>query len=208
MATAKVYGMDGTEQGSVDLNDAVFDTPLNAGLVHEVAVALQNATRQGNAETRTRKEVRGGGAKPYRQKGTGSARRGSIREPHMRGGGVVFGPHKRSYRQNVTATVRRRALCCVLSDRVRGEALHVLDALTCEAPKTKPMADLMAKLPTQGRKTLVVTAEHNPNVLLSARNLKSLEVRAAADLNALDVLSATHVVLVRDAVAQLEERLS
>ncbi len=207
MASAKVYKMDGSESGTVDLIDAVFGHEANNGIVHDVIKALQNAKRQGNAETKTRKEVAGGGAKPYRQKGTGSARRGSTREPHMRGGGVVFGPHKRSYRQKVPTAFRRKALCCVLSDRARGERVAVLDALNCPDPKSKPMKQLIGSV-SNGGATLLVTAEVNRNAVLSARNLEKVSVTTASDLNALDVLSANRVLIERGALEKLEARLS
>ena len=207
MASAKVYKMDGSESGTVDLNDSVFGHDVNTGLVHDVIKALQNAKRQGNAETKTRKEVAGGGAKPYRQKGTGSARRGSSREPHMRGGGVIFGPHRRSYRQNVPTAFRRKALCCVLSDRARGDRVDVLEALECPDPKTKPMIDLLSGV-SAGGSTLLVTAEVNRNAVLSARNLQKISVITASDVNALDVLSANRLLIERDALAKLEARLS
>ena len=130
MASAKVLTMDGRELDPVELNDAVFDAAPNETMVHDVVVALRNAQRQGNAETKTRMYVSGGGAKPFKQKGTGRARQGSSREPQMKGGGVVWGPHKRSYRQDVPLRSRRHALRCVLSARLRAEALCVLDALT------------------------------------------------------------------------------
>ena len=208
MASVKLYKMDGSEQGQVDVNDAVFDIDVNNQLVHEVAVALMNAQRQGNAETKTRKQVRGGGAKPFRQKGTGRARQGSIREPHMRGGGVVFGPHKRSYRQKVTTALKRKALCCALSDRVRNDKLCLLDALSCDAPKTKPFAEMVDRLSPEGRKTLIVTADAQRNVILSARNVSNVTLRTAGDVNVLDVLDAVRVVVSQDAMAKLEERLS
>jgi len=121
MASAKVLTMDGRELDPIELDDAIYGVDFNHTMVHDVVVALMNATRQGNAETKTRKEVRGGGKKPYRQKGTGNARHGSSREPEMKGGGTVFGPHKRSYRQNVPLRSRRQALCCALSERVRSQ---------------------------------------------------------------------------------------
>ena len=207
MASASIVDMGGSDLGSLELNDAVFGESPNPGLVHEAAVALMNARRQGNASTKTRREVRGGGAKPFRQKGTGRARQGSTREPQMRGGGVVFGPHRRSYRRDVSVRVKRKALCCVLSDRVRRNALCILDALQCESPKTKPFAAMVSRLSPDAKKTLFVTAGKDPNVLLSARNLPRVAVRTAADLNMLDVLRAQRVILVRDALAQLEERL-
>ena len=208
MAVAKVLNQEGAEVGSVDLADEVFDVAPCPPLVHEVAVALQNSRRQGNAETRTRKEVRGGGAKPYRQKGTGRARHGSTREPQMRGGGVVFGPHKRSYRQHVPVGSKRKALCSVLSERCRTEALVVLDRLDCPEAKTKPFAALVQRLLADSRKLLLVMADVDKNVLLSTRNLKAVTVCTADDMNVLDVLHAPRVIVVQDAVAKLEKRLS
>lgn len=208
MATAKMFKMDGAEAGTIDLTDAVFNVPSNASVVHEAVVALQNAKRQGNAETKVRHEVSGGGAKPYRQKGTGRARRGSSREPHMRGGGTIFGPHKRSYRQAISPTVKRKALCCVLSDRVREEALCVLDQLAVETPKTKPFAEMVSRLRAGHERTLIVTADTDRAVYLSARNIPRVEIRTAADLNVLDIVLAKRVVVARDAVTKLEERLS
>jgi len=208
MASATLYTMDGSDLGSVDLNDAVFSAETNSTMVHEVAVALMNARRQGNASTKTRREVRGGGAKPFRQKGTGRARQGSSREPQMRGGGAVFGPHRRSYRQKVTARARRTALRCALSDRLREERLCVLEALACDVPKTKPMAAMVGRFSPDGKKTLFVTAASDSNVLLSLRNLPRVAIRTAADLNVLDVLDAQRAVVVQEALAKLEERLT
>jgi large subunit ribosomal protein L4 len=208
MASVKKYDMDGGDLGALELNDAIFDVPMNTMMVHDVAVALQNAQRHGTHETKTRGRVRGGGIKPFRQKGTGRARQGSSREPQMKGGGTVWGPHPRSYRQDVPVSFRRRALACVLSDRVRGGTLCVLNALTMAGPKTKAMAAMVNKLAPEGRKTLIVTSESHPNVLLSARNLPRVELRTANDLNALDVLAATRIVVVEDALPTLEKRLS
>ncbi len=208
MASAKVYSADGKEGSSVELNSAVFDVELNGPLVHQVAVALMNNKREGNHETKVRKEVRGGGAKPFSQKGTGRARQGSTREPHMRGGGVVFGPHKRSYRQNTPVKMRRKALCCALSDRVRNDQLRVLDTLSVDSPKTKPVSDLFDSLSDDGRKMLLVTAKNETTLVTSARNIPRLRVSTAADVNVLDVLDAKRVVVLQDALPLLEERLS
>jgi large subunit ribosomal protein L4 len=207
MASAKVFKMDGSEAGTLELDAAVFAVEPNGTLVHDVVVALQNAKRQGNASTKNRSNVSGGGKKPYRQKGTGSARHGSSREPQMRGGGVVWGPKKRSYRQKVPTAFRRKALCCVLSERVRSDALCVLDTLTCDRPKTKPFSDMVGKLSPDGKKTLLVTVTTDDNVALSARNLQRVGLKTASDLNAMDVLNYARVVVVREAVAKLEERL-
>jgi len=200
--------MEGQELGQVELNDAVFGVDMNPSLVHEVAKALMTARRQGNAETKTRKYVSGGGIKPFRQKGTGRARQGSTREPQMKGGGTVWGPHKRSYRQDVPLRVRRQALRCMLSDRVRSDSVCVLDRLAFETPKTRNFAAMLDLIAPDRRRTLFVTAGSDKNVQLSARNLQKVAVCTAADLNALDVLNATRIVLVRDAITKLEERLT
>jgi len=208
MASAKVYTMDGRELAPIELNSHVFDVEPNDAVVHQVAVALMNAKRQGNAVTKDRSQVRGGGIKPFRQKGTGRARQGSSREPQFKGGGTVFGPKKRSYRQDVPAKVRRLALCCVLSDRVRNENLCVLDDLALDAPKTKRMAEMLELISSDQKKTLFVTSDVDTNVLLSVRNIPKVAVTTAKDINALDALAAYRIVVVRNAVAALEERLS
>lgn len=208
MASLKLIDTKGVEQGLVEASDAVFNVEANAGMVHEVVLALRNSQRQGTHKTKTRWEVSGGGAKPFRQKGTGRARQGSSREPQMRGGGTVHGPVPRSYRQNVTKQVRRQALCCVLSDRVRKERLSVVKGMHFDAIKTKPVAEMLDQVSREGRKTLVVTAGYNPAFLLSARNIERMTVRTADEVNTLDVLSAARVVVQEEALAKLEERLS
>jgi large subunit ribosomal protein L4 len=208
MASAKMYNLQGDEVGSVELSDGVFAVEAPEQLVHEVVVALQANKRQGTHDTKTRSEVRGGGRKPYRQKGTGNARHGSTREPQMRGGGTVFGPTPRSYRQNVPTKARRRALAAVLTSRLRNEQLVVLESAAVDAPKTKPVAAMVEKISGKGRPTLFVMPDVNTNFVLSSRNIPKVAVKTAADVNALDVLRAQRVVVVRDAVAKLEERLS
>lgn len=208
MASLKVVNMEGADLGVVDATGSVFDAPLNEAMVHDVVVGLLANKRQGTHKTKTRGEVSGGGIKPFRQKGTGRARQGSIREPHMRGGGTIFGPQPRDYRHNLPVRVKRQALCCALSERVRAERLSVLRGLAINTPKTKPFAQMIARLAPEGRKTLVVTAGMDDNLLLSARNLPRVTVRTAADLNVLDVLRAVRIVVQEEAVAQLEERLS
>ena len=207
MASAKLFKADGSGGAPVQLNDEVFGIESNKPLVHQVTVALMNAKRQGNAETKTRKEVRGGGAKPFRQKGTGRARQGSSREPHMRGGGTVFGPHRRSYRQEVPLKMRRKALRCVLSERVRAESLKVLEELPPDTTKTRPMANMFDALVPDGRKALLVTPGTNREVTASCQNLPRMTVRTASDVNALDILNARTVIVLQDAIGALEERL-
>ena len=208
MASLKLISTDGSVLGEVQANDAIFDAPDNEILVHGVIVGFQNAKRQGTHKTKTRAEVSGGGIKPFRQKGTGRARQGSSREPHMRGGGIIFGPEPRDYRLKITSRARRQALCSVLSDRVRGERLVVLKGLTVDAPKTKPFAAMVALVAPEGRRTLFVLPELNENAVLSARNMERVTVRTAADVNALDVIGAVRIVVLEEAVAKLEERLS
>ncbi len=208
MVTLKVVNAQGADQGTKEVSETVFDAEMNPTMVHDVVVAFQDAKRQGTHKTKTRAEVSGGGVKPFRQKGTGRARQGSIREPHMRGGGTVFGPRPRSYRKNIPASFRRQALCSLLSERVRKDRLCVLNGMETDAPKTKPFAQMLDKVAPEGRKTLVVTSAYDKNVLLSSRNISRVMVRTAADVNALDVISAVRVVVLEDALVKLEERLS
>jgi large subunit ribosomal protein L4 len=208
MASLKILNIQGDDKGTVDANDAVFDVEENAGLVKEVVVALQNAKHQGTHKVKTRREVRGGGAKPFRQKGTGRARQGSSREPQMRGGGTTHGPVPRSYRQNVPKQIRRQALCCVLSSRARNERLTILQGLAFDAVKTKPVAEMVSKVSKEGRRTLLVTADYDKNLLLSSRNIGHVTVRTAAEVNTLDVMLAARVFVQEEALSKLEERLS
>lgn len=208
MASVKVVDVTGAELGVREVSDKVFDAAFNATLVHDVIVALQANQRQGTHKTKTRSEVRGGGIKPFRQKGTGRARRGSSRDPLLRGGGAIFGPVPRSYRQRIPVRSKRQAVCCMLSDRLREDRLSVLEGLKIEAPKTKPFAEMLANVAPEGRKTLIVTAADDKNLLLSARNIPNVTVRTAAEVSALDVIGVTRVILQADAVSSLEERLS
>jgi len=208
MASVKVVDTAGVEQGMLEVSDQVFDAPFNETVVHEAVLALRNSSRHGTHKTKTRKEVSGGGIKPFRQKGTGRARQGSSREPQMRGGGTIFGPIPRSYRQDVPVRVKRQAVCCALSDRLREDRLSVLAGLQVEQPKTKPFAAMMARLSPEGRKTLLVTAATDRNVLLSSRNIPHVTVRTAADVNVLDVMLAGRVIVQQEALASLQERLS
>ena len=208
MASLKTVNMDGAEQAAVDGKDSIFAVEPNDALVREVITSFQNAKRQGTHKVKIRHEVSGGGIKPFRQKGTGRARQGSSREPHMRGGGVVFGPAPRSYRQKVTSRARRQAMCSILSDRVSKDRLSILSGLKIEAVKTKPFAQMLGNVAPEGRKTLLVTAEQDDNVVLSARNIPQVTVRTASDVNALDVISAVRIVIQEEALARLEERLS
>jgi large subunit ribosomal protein L4 len=216
MASVNIVNTTGAAVGSLELNDAIFDCPPNETVVKEAVVALQANARQGTVKVKGRSEVNHSTAKPFRQKGTGRARQGMTGVPQMRGGGKAHGPQPRSHRQAVPTRLRRQALACALSERVRHGRLSVLRGLEVgETPKTKPFAAMMQAL--AGRrdedrglphKSLLVTANYNETLLLSARNLEKVVVRTAADVNVLDVLGAARVVVEEDAVAKLEERLS
>lgn len=208
MVTLRVVDMKGVDQAPVEANAAVFDVEVSDTLLHDVIVGLQANQRQGTHKTKTRGEVSGGGAKPFRQKGTGRARRGSTREPGLKGGGVAFGPVPRSYRTKVTSGMKRQALCGMLSSRARNEQLCVLSGFAIDAPKTRTFAEMVNTFDGNARRTLVVVAEHNPVVLLSSRNIPNVTIRTADDVNALDVISATRVVLQQEALPKLEERLT
>lgn len=208
MASMKIKDMAGSDQGELEVSENVFAVAPNDVVLHDVVVALRNSKRQGTHKVKTRSEVSGGGQKPFRQKGTGRARQGSIREPHMRGGGSVFGPQPRSYRQKVPTRMRRQALCYALSARLREDRILAISNLSCEAPKSKTIADMVNSAIEAPRKTLLVLADNDKNVLLSARNIPRVEVRTASDVNALDVLLATNILVQQEAIAKLEERLS
>jgi len=215
MASAPIFDMKGGQLGALDLSDTVFGVEANEQVVKDVVVALQANARQGTHSVKGRNDVSGGGVKPFRQKGTGRARQGTIRAPQMRGGGSVHGPQPRSYRKAVSSRSRKQALCCALSERVRGEKLSVVRGLAIDAPKTKPFAAMMTTLAPRTaedrgmpRKSLLVTAEHDDRVVLSMRNIPTVMVRTAMDVNALDILLACRVLVQEEAVAKLEERLS
>ena len=208
MVALKTINMQGAEQSTVEANAAVFDTVTSETLIHDVILGLMAALRQGNHDTKERAEVSGGGKKPFRQKGTGRARRGSSREPVLKGGGTVFGPTPRSYRQNLTVSMKRKALCGLLSDWNRNERLCVVEGMVFEQPKTKAVAQMLDNAVPERRRTLLVTASNEKNVLLSSRNLPNVNVRTAAEVNALDVIRASHVILQKEAVCKLEERLT
>lgn len=208
MASLKLVNVQGAVTGTVEASDKVFAVEANPAVVYQAVVALQANQRHGTHKVKTRKEVSGGGKKPFKQKGTGHARQGTIRAPHMRHGGTVHGPVPRSYRQDIPTKMRRLALCCALSERVRNDRLCVLQGLSVAAPKTKPIAEMVAKVAPEGRKTLLVAAAPDQNLLLSARNLPRFTVKSAADVNVMDVLGAVRVVVQEEALAQLQERLS
>lgn len=203
----KVQLMNGTGAASeLQVSDAVFAAAYNEPLVHQVVVAYQATGRQGTRKQKTRSEVRGGGRKPWRQKGTGRARQGSTRSPQWRHGGVAFGPAPRDHGWTMPKKARRAALRQALSAKVAAGDVIVLESFELEAPRTQAVATLL-KVLNASKKAYIVTAEGSPNVYKSARNIPNVNSNAARNLNVYEVLNAGKLVLTRDAVAKVEEVL-
>jgi len=193
--------------GALELSDAVFGAPVNEALLHQAVVRYLANQRQGTVSTKTRGEVSGGGRKPWRQKGTGRARQGSIRAPQWVGGGTVFGPKPRDYRQDMPKKARRAALRSALSGKVAAGELVVLDELRLEQPKTKQMVEVLENLKAAGGSALFVTGELDRNVVLSTRNIPGVGATRACDLNVYDVLAHGRLIATKDAIAKIEEAL-
>ncbi len=214
MATIPLFNTDGKEIGSLPLPDAIFGVAFNETLVHQAIVTEEANQRQGNADTKTRSEVRGGGRKPWRQKGTGRARQGSTRSPHWRHGGVVGGPTPRDYRKAFPVKMRRGAMRCVLSAKVTDGTMVGLDVLDLATTpgvsgeaiiKTKQAVTVLKALGlTETRRVLIVIPEYSAALLKSLRNVPGVELRFAPNFSVRDVLAAHKVVLLRDAVAKIE----
>lgn len=206
MTKVSLLSQTGASVGEIELSDAIFGIEPNEAVLFDAIIAQRASLRQGNHKVKNRSEVAGGGRKPWRQKGTGRARQGSIRSPQWRGGGVVFGPTPRSYAYKLPKKVRRLALKSALSAKVLEQKLVVLDALTIDAPKTKDFKAVLAALEIN-KKALFVTAEVNENVALSARNIPGVTVLTAEGINVLDLVGHDKVVFTKDAVKKVEEVL-
>ncbi len=204
MPKVALYNVSGAQVGEIDLNDAIFGQEVNTWVMHEVVKNYLANQRQGTQNTKTRSEVRGGGIKPWRQKGTGRARQGSIRAPQWTGGGVALGPKPRSYKYTLNKKVRRLALKSALSAKVDASALIVVDDFGFDQIKTKQVADMLSALNVTGR-TLIITPEKQENVVLSSRNIPKVKTTIATALNTYDVLNCDRVVLSKDAVGKIEE---
>lgn len=204
MPKVPVFNMEGQQVGEIDLNDKVFGSEVNEPLLHQAVVAYLANKRQGTASTKTRGEVRGGGRKPWRQKGTGRARHGSIRSPIWVGGGTVFGPKPRDYRQQLPKKMRRAAVRSALSAKVNAGDLIVLDELKVTEPKTRIMAKVLQKLQAADG-ALIVTAQKDVLLERSTRNIPGVSLLNAQDLNAYDVLRGRKLIITRDGVARVEE---
>jgi large subunit ribosomal protein L4 len=202
-----VYNTHGDVIRQVDLPEAVFGVEVKEYLLHEVVRYQLARRRQGTAHTKNRAAVRGGGQKPWRQKGTGRARAGSRRSPLWRGGGTVFGPMPRSYAYSMPKKKRRAALCCALSLKVRDQAFRVIDQFEVTQPTTKPVAQLIQRF-TSEPKTLLVVGEPHEFLALSARNLPSVKVLPVIGLNVYDVLHYTTVICAEDAIEKIVGRLA
>lgn len=204
MSEVKVYNKEGAEVGSIELNDSVFGIEINEHLMHLAVVAQLANKRQGTQSALTRAEVRGGGIKPWRQKGTGHARQGSTRSPQFTGGGVVFAPQPRDYSFKLNKKEKRAALKSALTDRVQNGKVIVLDELKLDEIKTKEMVRVLGNIKA-AEKALVVTADKDETVVKSARNLAKVVTTTTSQLNVYDVMNAQTVVLTKDAVAKIEE---
>jgi large subunit ribosomal protein L4 len=206
--TIDVLDASGAKAGTVDLPDDVFGAKVNVPLIHQVVVAQLAARRQGTHKAKTRGEVRGGGKKPYRQKGTGRARQGSTRAPQFAGGGVVHGPVPRDYSQRTPKKMKTAALKGALSDRAGGGRVHVVSTLvTGETPKTKATLEALRKI-TQARRVLVVVDESDEMTWLSLRNAPEVHLLDSGQLNTYDVLVHDDVVFTQEAYDQVVARLS
>ena len=203
MANVTVYNMEGKEVDKIELSDAVFGVEVNEHLVHMAVVAQLANKRQGTQKAKTRSEVSGGGRKPWRQKGTGHARQGSIRAPQWTGGGVVFAPVPRDYEVKMNKKERRAALKSALTSKVQDNKLVVVDSLALAEVKTKEMQKVLTNL--KAEKALVITADNDQNVVLSARNIADVETATPATINTYDVMKHNTVVVTKDAVASIEE---
>ncbi|EAC7070126.1 TPA: 50S ribosomal protein L4 [Listeria monocytogenes] len=207
MPKLSLLKQDGTNAGEITLNDTVFGIEPNEKVVVDVILSQRASLRQGTHKVKNRSEVRGGGRKPWRQKGTGRARQGSIRSPQWRGGGVVFGPTPRSYAYKLPKKVRRLAIKSILSSKVNEEKLVVLEGLTFNAPKTKEFAAFLKNISVD-TKALIVVAGESENVELSARNLQGITVIPAESISVLEVAKHDKLIITKAAVEKVEEVLA
>lgn len=204
MPKVAIYNVSGQEVGDIELSEAVFGVEVNQHVLYEVVKNQLANKRQGTQSAKTRAEVRGGGKKPWRQKGTGRARAGSIRAPHWKGGGVIFAPKPRDYSYSVPKKVKRLAMKSALSSKVQNSEIIVLDELNLAAPKTKDMVALLSNVKA-AKKALVVTAENNENVIKSSGNIAGVQTATVNTLNVYDILKYDSFVITKEAVKKVEE---
>ena len=201
----KVYNQDGAEVGTVELNPSVFGVEPNEALVHQYVVNYRARQRQGNAHTKTRSDIRGGGKKPWRQKGTGRARAGTSRSPLWRGGGTVFGPKTRLYGYEMPKKMKKVAIRSVFSDKATAERIKVLDQISFDAIKTKSVVSMLGKLDLNGKKCLILDEGRNDNCALSCRNLQEVKYSRAALANGYDLLHADYLLVTKAGLEKVVE---
>ena len=204
MPKVALYNTEGDQVGEIELNPSVFDVEINETLMHNAVLMHLANRRQGNASTKTRSEVRGGGRKPWRQKGTGRARHGTIRSPLWVGGGTTFGPRPRNYGFTMPKKAKKLAIKSALTSKVKSGSLKILEKLTFEEPKTKEMVRVLNSLKAAD-KVLVVTGESNSSVVKSARNIPGVKTLPAYQLNVYDILNCKNLILTQEAVNRAEE---
>ncbi|MAG21596.1 MAG: 50S ribosomal protein L4 [Candidatus Marinimicrobia bacterium] len=203
-----VYNVKGEETSKVRVDDSVFKIEPNEDVIHRAVVAEMTNSRQGTHSTKTRSEVRGGGRKPWRQKGRGVARAGTIRSPIWRGGGVVFGPKPRDYKDRLPKKMKKLARRSALSQRVQDKAVYVVDEMTIDAPRTKDFRKLLQDLGLGGKKITVLVGEIEKNLSLSARNLPNVFLIPATDVSTYDLLDCEAVVFDKAGIKKLSEQLA
>lgn len=203
MPTVGLYNKEGKSVGEIQLNDKVFAVEVNTDAVHQVVVAQLANKRQGTQSAKTRAEVRGGGIKPWRQKGTGRARQGSIRAPQWIKGGIVFAPKPREYRISLPKTMRRVAMTSALTSKVQNNEFVVLESLEFDSIKTKNVVEMLKAF--EAKKTLIITAESNEVVYKSARNIEGVTVMPVNNINVYDLVKFPKVIITKDAVSKIEE---
>ncbi|MDO4395395.1 MAG: 50S ribosomal protein L4 [Clostridia bacterium] len=204
MAKVTMLNMAGAEAGTIELNDGIFGIEPNENAVHAVIVNYLANQRQGTQSTKTRGEVRGGGRKPFRQKGTGRHRQGSTTDPSQVGGGIAFGPKPRSYRYAVPKKLKRLALKSALSAKVLDNEIIVLDELKFDAPKTKEMVKVLENIKA-GKKALIVTAEKDENVIRSAANIPGVRTALVGTMNVYEIVNHTSFIVTKEAIEKIEE---
>ena len=203
MANVSVYNMTGARIGEVEISDAVFGVEINEHLVHNAVVAQLANRRQGTQSAKTRSEVSGGGRKPWRQKGTGHARQGSIRAPQWTGGGVVFAPKPRDYEIRLNKKEKRAALKSALTSRVNENKFYVIDEIRCDEIKTKTMVALLKGLDV--KKALIILKDNDKNVIYSARNIPDVKTTQTNTINVFDILKYDTVIIDQEALRTVEE---
>jgi large subunit ribosomal protein L4 len=205
MPKTTLYSRTGEEIGEVELSEELFSAPVNTAVLHQVVTAQLAGRHLGTHDTKKRGEVAGGGRKPYRQKGTGRARQGSRRSPQYAGGGVVFGPHPRSYAQRLPRQMKRLALCGALTAKLDDDAIRVVDGFGLDEPRTRELVGILDALGRAEGRVLIVAPDTDPSLILSARNLPKVEVIRADSLNVVALVNADTVLIEQPALSLMEE---